>query len=248
MTSPIIGVQTPSTTRANRLRQPLESPFPSSASPSSNGNGGIASPSQRNHFGLPDHQLEEISTIFQIFDPTLSGYIDIPTFEVMVRSLGFRMTQQGIEGMVESIRYEQQSAAVEDAMIHTNNNNSNETTNSMIDLSMATQILAQKGYATRNTDDEIQMYFRIFDHDNKGCITLQDLQRVQNEVNIAEREMNIGGGSSKGAAEEGGDGRDNVVGMVGDGTLQSMIDQFDHDQDGMLNYDEFKTILEPVLS
>ena len=72
---------------------------------------------------------------------------------------------------------------------------------------------------------------------------MQDLQRVQNEVKVAEREMNIGDGSSKGVSEE-----DGMVNVVGDDTLQAMIDQFDHDQDGVLNYDEFKTILEPVLS
>ena len=77
---------------------------------------------------------------------------------------------------MESIRYEQQTAAgMEDAtmsrMIDANNYNNGEGRNDfMIDLSMATQILAQKGYATRNTDDEIQMYFRIFDHGNKGYI------------------------------------------------------------------------------
>lgn len=97
-----------------------------------------------------------------------------------------------------------------------------------IDLSTAVQILSQKGYANRSEEEETQMYFRIFDGGNKGYITLEDLKRVQNEVKEAEREMNI---SSTGD-----------VGIVGDATLQAMMDQFDHNGDGVIDYEEFRNI------
>ncbi|KAL7540675.1 hypothetical protein ACHAXR_010295 [Thalassiosira sp. AJA248-18] len=230
------GVQTPSTTRANRLRQPLESPFPPS-SPSVATDAGATS---SHAHGLSDRQLREITTVFQIFDPTLSGYIDEPTFEVMVRSLGFRLSQVEIVGMVELLWEERQQQVLqqqEQADDATTNHNANERRR--IDLSTAVQILSQKGYANRNEDDEMHIYFRIFDGGNKGYITLEDLQRVQKEADEAGKEMNIGStGSSS--------GMDN--GAVGDDTLKAMIEQFDHNRDGVIDYEEFKNILEPVLS
>lgn len=226
-----VGVQTPSTTRANRLRQPLESPFPPSPpSPSAaSGADDVAVAGVPTSHGLSDRHLLEIRTLFQIFDPTLSGHVDLPTFEVIVRSLGFRMTQVEIACMVELLWEErQEQGQVVDTM------DANERR--QIDLPMAIHILARKGYANRNEEDEMQMYFRIFDHGNKGYITLGDLQKVQNEVKEAEREMDIGDGS----------GMD--VGVVGDATLQAMIEQFDHNRDGVLDYHEFTNIIEPILS
>ena len=200
-----IGVQTPSTTpRANRLRQPLESPFLSSPGTTS---------------GLSDEQHSEIKVVFQIFDPTLSGYIDIPTFEIMVHSLGFRLTKDDIEQLVNTIleeRQQQQNAP---------NNNAN---NRRLDLSMATQILYRVGYDKRDIENEIQMYFEIFDGGRKGFITLQDLRRVQNEVHSF-KSMN-------------------VEDVINEETLQAMIEQFDENHDGVVDYDEFKQILKPIFS
>ena len=200
-----IGVHTPSTTpRANRLRQPLQSPFSSASVTTS----------------LSDEQHNEIKVVFQIFDPTLSGYIDIPTFEIMVHSLGFRLTEDCIEQLVDAIveeRQQQQHAP-----------DSNNYNRRQIDLSMATQILYQVGYDKRNMENEIQMYFEIFDGGRKGFITIQDLHRVQNEVH-----------SFKSI---------NVEDVINKETLQAMIEQFDENHDGVVDYDEFKNILKPILS
>ena len=205
-----IGVQTPSTTpRANRLRQPLESPFLSSPGTTS---------------GLSDEQHSEIKVVFQLFDPTLSGYIDIPTFEIMVHSLGFRLTKDDIEQLVDTILEErQQQQNGPDYPINNNANNRRQ-----VDLSMATQILYRVGYDKRDIENEIQMYFEIFDGGRKGFITLQDLRRVQNEVHSF-KSMN-------------------VEDVINEETLQAMIEQFDENHDGVVDYDEFKQILKPIFS
>ena len=205
-----IGVQTPSTTpRANRLRQPLESPFLSSPGTTS---------------GLSDEQHSEIKVVFQLFDPTLSGYIDIPTFEIMVHSLGFRLTKDDIEQLVDTILEErQQQQNAPDYPINNNANNRRQ-----VDLSMATQILYRVGYDKRDIENEIQMYFEIFDGGRKGFITLQDLQRVQHEVHSF-KSMN-------------------VEDVINEETLQAMIEQFDENHDGVVDYDEFKQILKPIFS
>ena len=140
-------------------------------------------------------------------------------------------------GIVEPLREERreqyQGHMTDDA---TTINDANERR--QIDLPMAIDILAQSGYANRNEEDEMKMYFRILDHGNKGCITLEDLQRAQTEAKEAERELSIGREGSGGGMG---------VGVVGDATLQAMIDQFDQNRDGVIDYEEFKRIMEPVI-
>ncbi|EED87690.1 predicted protein, partial [Thalassiosira pseudonana CCMP1335] len=149
--------------------------------------------------GLPQRHVREITTVFQIFDPTLSGYIDVASFEVMVRSLGFRMTRMEIVGMVESLWEDRQQERV--------------------DVSMAIAILAQRGYTQRSVEEEIAMYFRIYDHGNKGYIDLQDLQRVQQEVKQAEVDLQ-----------------------------REMQSDFDRNGDKVIDFDEFRRILESIIS
>lgn len=222
MASPA-GVQTPSTARADRLRRPLDSPFPS---PSPAGGSSGRSSAAASHHGLSERHLDEIQTVFRIFDPDLSGYLDVNALEAMALALGFRMTRAEVAGMVEMLweeRHPDGEAAADERR--------------KIDLSMATEILAKRGYARRNEEDEMRMYFRIFDGGNKGHITVEDLKRVQDEVMEAEKEMGLG---SAGGIVGGG--------AVGDMTLKAMIDQFDSKGDGVVDYEEFRKVLWPVLS
>ena len=106
-----------------------------------------------------------------------------------------------------------------------------------IDLSMVIEILSRKGYSKRNQESEMQRYFQIFDCGDKGYINLDDLKRVQKEAIEAEREMNV-------ASNDRNDVED---GAVDDATLQAMINCYEN-LDGVLSYEEFKSILEPVLS
>ena len=205
-----VGVQTPSTApRAiNRLQQPLQQyPFTPQTNESTQ--------------QLSKHQLNEIKTIFQLFDPSLSGYVDIPTFEIMLHSLGYRMTQSDIICILDDILSDED----------TNHRQGASTASTRIDLQLAIQILVTKGYTTNRSnssiEDEIQSYFQLFDCNNKGYgITLNDLKRVYKEV-----------------AENNSDD-----GSINDEMLQSMINQFDTTHNGVIGYDEFKTILKPVLS
>ena len=250
-----LGFQTPTTTpRSSSLRRPLQSPF--SLSPlahhenSPNGiNGGCSTYRSPSRFGLSERHISEITTVFQIFDPTLSGHIDIVSFEVMVRSLGFRMTRIEIVTMLESIweeRLKKKQWQGQQCYSHDENDGSNGEAEAdakerrKVDLSAAIQVLSQKGYAQRNSDQELRMYFRIFDKGNKGYITLGDLQQLREEVRQVEDELQLeitqlGLGS-------GG------VGAVGDSTLQAMIEEFDRNSDGVIDLEEFRGVLEPLLS
>jgi Ca2+-binding EF-hand superfamily protein len=109
----------------------------------------------------------------------------------------------------------------------------------MIDLELATRILMRGGYDRRNGVDEMREYFATFDGGDKGYVTLEDLRRVRDEVGEAESEMTDAAVGPAG----GGDG--DVV--VGDAALGAMIEHFDDDRDGVIDYLEFGNVLGPLL-
>lgn len=198
--------------------------------------------------GCSNDNREEISTIFKLFDPTVSGYLDLFTFEVLAHSLGLRVTCVEICGLVEHFREEdkrrnkrqrdeEEEGDDSTSSIHDDATDSNvgEEGNLMIDLEMTICILLQLGHAHRNDEDEILIYYQLFDNDNKGFITLDDLRRIRDEVKLAEEEMNIMNSYFESS-------------VVGDSALSAMIEQFDNDHDGVIDYHEFRNILSLLVS
>ena len=199
--------------------------------------------------GCSDDNREEISTVFKLFDPTVSGYLDLSTFEVLAHSLGLRVTCVEICGMVEHFREEDKRRQRrtkrrrgEDDEVDTTSYIDDDATDDngdegglMIDLEMTIRILLQLGYAHRKNEDEILMYYQLFDNNDKGFITLDDLRRIRDEVNMAEEEMQI-----MTSYFEGSD--------VGEDALSAMIDQFDDDHDGVIDYHEFRNTLRSFIS
>jgi len=227
-----MAAATPSSTPRRPTRfisDPVESPFPYNNSPLTTSSS--PPPSQQlthnnNNSLFSSTQIREITTIFQLFNPTLSGYLNVETFEVMMLSLGYRVTRQEIEVMVQ----------------HNITSAEQETTtaiNNSIDLSMAMQILAAKGYATqqRSSEEEARMYFRLFDVNDKGYITVEDLKRVQQEAVQLEQEMMLT--SSDGSSR---------ATTVSDEFVQAIIDKFDVNSTGAIEFEEFRRILHPILS
>lgn len=173
-------------------------------------------------------QIREITTIFQLFNPTVSGYLDIETFEVLMLSLGYRVTRQDVLEMVQDI---------------TSRSNDSESNNDGIDLSMTLKILAAKGYATQqrnNSEEEMRIYFRLFDVDDKGFITVEDLKRVQLEAVRLEQEM-LNGSESSSSSSSG-------TGTVTDEFVQAIMDKFDVNSTGAIEFEEFRRIIHPILS
>ncbi|EJK61995.1 hypothetical protein THAOC_17417 [Thalassiosira oceanica] len=182
---------------------PVQSPYPSS------GNG----ESDRT---LTSRQFEEVRNVFNVFDVESSGFIDVPTMEILARSLGFRMGQQEIRDAIQSMQEERQTDDV-----------------GSIDLEAVCYILHKRGYSSRNAEEEMQSYFRLFDRGNTGYVTLEDLQQLQREVIDAEQRLNIG---------------TSVNVEVDDVMLKAMINEFDTNADSVLDFDEFKVLLAPIIS
>ncbi len=192
---------------------PVQSPFPLSPLQTS------SSPSQRDHQILNNNhdELREIKTIFELFDPTLSGLLDISTFESMMLSLGYRVDSHDILDIIKSILKDE----------HSSSDCSDDEFDGSIDLSMAIEILSKKGYTTkqRNSEEEALVYFRLFDVDDKGYITIDDLKRVMLFEAAVQSEQE-----------------------VTDDFCQAIIDKFDNSGDGTIVFDEFTRIVDPILA
>lgn len=122
------------------------------------------------------------------------------------------------------------TSSIHDDATDNNNVGEEEGNLTIIDLEMTIRILLQLGYAHRNDEDEMLMYYQLFDNNNKGFITLDDLQRICHEVKLAEEEMQIMNSYFESS-------------VVGDSALSAMIEQFDDDHDGVIDYHEFRNIL-----
>lgn len=216
--------QTPS--RHAAPPQPIQSPFPLSPLDSSQNNNRL------NH-GLTQRHLQEIQTVFRIFDPNLNGFIDARTFEVLTRSLGHRMTPAEVQSEIDYAWEERllQSDEHDQRMMQ-------QQVSRWVDLPMVISILAKKGYGKRTSSDEVRMYFRLFDRDNKGYITMDDLTRFQGEIAETQNELR----------SEMGDLDVLQFQSVDDATLKLMMDEFDANKDGVIDLEEFGRIVEPILS
>lgn len=196
-----------------------------------------------NNSSLTKPHISEIQTIFRAYNPNLSGYIDVKTFETMCHSLGFRADSTKINNCLDDILKK------EDANENFNPPRKERNTNYQIDLSMAIHLLTQMGYAHRNADDEMKMYFRSLDVGNKGYVSLEDLRRLQIDAKEFERTYasikNHDTPSDPDVVQE--HDRAGVVVSVGESSLQAMIDQFDINHDGVIDYDEFRYILSPII-
>ena len=107
-----------------------------------------------------------------------------------------------------------------------------------IDLPMAVSILAKRGYGKRSVSDEIGMYFRLFDRDNKGFISIDDLTRVQSEITTAQDDLR----------NEMNDLDVLQFRPVPHSTLRMMIEVFDANEDGVIDMVEFSRVVELILS
>ena len=83
-----------------------------------------------------------------------------------------------------------------------------------LDLPSFTEIMSEK-FAQRDPRQEMKKAFQLFDEENRGKISLKTLRRVAKELGET----------------------------MSDDELQAMIDEFDKDQDGEINEEEFLAIM-----
>ena len=110
--------------------------------------------------GLTEDEVEEIKEAFDLFDTDGSGSIDPKELKAAMQSLGFEAKNQTIFQMISDL----------DA------NNSG-----AIDFEEFLDMMTAR-MSDKDTREDINKVFRLFDDDNTGQITLKNLRRVAREL------------------------------------------------------------------
>merc|ERR1712227_937430 len=118
---------------------------------------------------LSDEQLDEIREAFSLFDSDASGMIDIRELKAAMRALGFEVKNDELKKMVTDIDNDG-SGTIEFAEF----------------LAMMTGKIGEK-----DTREDIEKVFKLFDDDNTNKISFRNLARVAEELgeNIDDEEL-----------------------------------------------------------
>ena len=135
--------------------------------------------------GLSEEEIEEIREAFNLFDTDGSGTIDPKELKAAMQSLGFEAKNQTIYQMIGDIDKDNDGS---------------------IDFEEFLDMMTAK-MSDKDTREDIQKVFNLFDDDQTGRITLRNLKRV-----------------AKGAGET----------MSDAGATMEMIERADTDQDGSI--------------
>merc|ERR1712025_47004 len=120
--------------------------------------------------GLSEEQLDEVREAFGLFDADASGSIDVRELKAAMRSLGFEVKNEELKKMVSDI-----------------DGDGNGTIEFAEFLEMTTGKMGEK-----DTREDIEKVFKLFDDDNTNKISFRNLARVDEElqdmINQADRD------------------------------------------------------------
>merc|ERR1712178_591000 len=118
---------------------------------------------------LSEEQLDEIREAFSLFDSDASGMIDIRELKAAMRALGFEVKNEELKKMATDI-----------------DNDGNGTIECSEFLMMMTAKMGEK-----DTREDIEKVFKLFDDDNTNKISFRNLARVAEELgeNIDDEEL-----------------------------------------------------------
>lgn len=147
---------------------------------------------------ISDEQREEINEAFGLFDLDKDQRIDYHEFKVALKALGFDLPKSEILAFLSShgvspgepSSTSQQPQSSRQAM--TQARKDDVVTGRLLLTLPAFQAIASKLIAERDPRDEILRAFALFDTEDKGMITLEDLRRVARELGegLEEDELN----------------------------------------------------------
>ncbi|ELR53522.1 Centrin-1, partial [Bos mutus] len=144
---------------------------------------------------LNETQKQEIKEAFDLFDVDGSGTIDVKELKIAMRALGFEPKKEEIKKMI---------AETDKEGIGT------------ISFEKFFAIMSVKMVCEKDEKEEILKAFKLFDDDDTGSISLNNIKRVAKELG------------------------ENLT----DDELQEMLDEADHDGDGEINKEEFLKMMQ----
>merc|ERR1711988_1847647 len=110
--------------------------------------------------GLSEEQVEEIREAFNLFDADQSGAIDVRELKAAMRALGFEIKKEELKKMISDI-----------------DNDGNGSIEFQEFLEMMTGKMGEK-----DTREDIEKVFKLFDDDNTNKISFRNLARVAEEL------------------------------------------------------------------
>ena len=143
--------------------------------------------------GLTEDEIEEIKEAFDLFDTDGSGSIDPKELRAAMQSLGFEAKNQTIYQMITDLD---------------KNKSGNIDFEEFLDMMTARM-------SDKDTREDIEKVFRLFDDDCTGTITIRNLRRVARELGET----------------------------MSDEELQEMIDRADSNGDAAVTMDDFYNIM-----
>jgi centrin-1 len=154
---------------------------------------------------LTQEQLDEIREAFTLFDTDNSGYIDLRELKASLRALGFDVKREDIRTMLADI-----GKNIDQVIGSTGGVQQHPTVTVDEFIQLVTPLMGQ-----RDTPQEIEKIFKLFDEDGTGYITFRNLKKICMELGE----------------------------NLSDSEIQEMIDEADRDNDGKINFQDFFRIM-----
>ncbi|EGR34846.1 hypothetical protein IMG5_000740 [Ichthyophthirius multifiliis] len=150
-------------------------------------------PKQYEKPGLTEDEIMEIKEAFDLFDTDQGGAIDPKELKAAMTSLGFEAKNQTIYQMISDL---------------------DQDGNGQIEFKEFLDLMTAR-ISDKDSREDIEKVFRLFDDDKQGQISVKNLRRVAKEL-----------GETMEEAE-----------------LQEMIDRADQNKDGLVDFEEFYNIM-----
>jgi len=157
------------------------------------GRGARGQQQQRQRQGLDDEQIEELREAFNLFDTEHSGTIDARELKAALRALGFEVKKEDVRRMLSDV---------------------GKDASQPIDFNDFQEMMRGR-MPDKNSREEINKVFALFDEDETGKISFKNLKNISTEL-----------GES-----------------LTDEELKEMIEEADRDGDGLINPEEFYRVM-----
>ena len=124
-----------------------------------------------NKIDISEEQKSDIKEAFSLFDSQSSGFIDCKDLKVAMRALGFEPRKEEIKKMIAEVDKE---------------------SSGKLSLESFIMLMANK-MSEKDTKEEILTAFKLFDDDETGKITFNNLKRVAAELgeNLTDEELQV---------------------------------------------------------
>ncbi|CAH1375358.1 hypothetical protein MTP99_016822 [Tenebrio molitor] len=164
----------------------------------------MAKPSQRRRSSIKkefnEKELQDLRTAFELIDSNQDGRINPDEFKIMLKNLGIELEDEKIEELIRSASH----AGIEVI-----------DENEFLTWIKQIQELRPESKGEDDGSKELMEAFRVFDLDNNGYITRDELRTAMEKIGEPVTEMQ----------------------------LTEFINLADTDKDGRINYEEFARLL-----